>query len=60
MTELKEIRDQLNDTGHPASLDDLKAWIQDQDLYVEKYRGKTFVSFSDILMAHQEAVTGGS
>ncbi|MFJ1900445.1 hypothetical protein [Streptomyces sp. NPDC088115] len=58
MTELKEIRDQLKDTGYPASLDDIKVWIRDQDLYTERYRGRTYVSFSDILMAHQEAVTG--
>ncbi|MER5277725.1 hypothetical protein ABT025_18475 [Streptomyces sp. NPDC002809] len=60
MTDLKEIRDQLKDTGHPISLDDIRRWIQDQDLYTERYRGKTYVSYSDILMAHQEAVTGRS
>ncbi|MEU9947029.1 hypothetical protein [Streptomyces sp. NPDC047939] len=60
MTDLKEIRDQLKDTGHPVSLETIKAWIQDQDLYTERYRGRTYVSYSDILMAHQEAVASSS
>lgn len=58
MTELEEIREQLKDTGYPVSLDTIKAWIQDQDLYTERYRRKTYVSYSDILLAHREAVTG--
>ncbi|MFD7867998.1 hypothetical protein [Streptomyces sp. NPDC059783] len=58
MTELKEIKDQLMCTGHPVSLATIKSWIRDQDLYTERYRGGTYVSYSDILMAHREAVTG--
>lgn len=58
MTELKEIREQLRDTGHPVTLDTIRGWIQDQDLYTERYRGRTYVSYSDILLAHREAVTG--
>ncbi|MFD7615722.1 hypothetical protein [Streptomyces sp. NPDC059802] len=52
---LDDIRDQLKDTGHPVTTDDIERWIQEQDLYVERYRRKTYVSYSDILMAHQEA-----
>jgi hypothetical protein len=57
MTALDDIRDQLKDTGHPVTTDDIKRWIREQSLYVEKYRGKVYASYSDILMAHQDAVT---
>ena len=56
MLSVEEIRDQLKDTGYPVTTDDIKRWIQEQDLYVEKYRRKVFVSYSDILMAHKENV----
>ncbi|MFF1916185.1 hypothetical protein ACFVYE_32280 [Streptomyces sp. NPDC058239] len=56
MLTLEEIRDQLKDTGYPVTTDDIKRWIQEQDLYVEKYRRKVYVSYSDILMAHKEFV----
>jgi hypothetical protein len=57
MTKLDDIRDQLKNTGHPVTTDDIKRWIQEQGFYVEKYRGKVYASYSDILMAHQEFVT---
>lgn len=56
MHTLEDVRDQLKDTGHPVTTDDIKRWIREQDLYVEKYRRDVYVSYSDILMAHQEAV----
>lgn len=56
MTALKDIRDQLRDTGHPVSLDTIKEWIREQDLYTERYRGRTYASYSDILMAHKDHV----
>lgn len=56
MLTLEEIRDQLKDTGYPVTTDDIKRWIQEQDLYTEKYRRKVYVSYSDILMAHKEFV----
>lgn len=56
MLSVKEIRDQLKHTGHPVTTDDIEQWIREQDLYTEKYRNRTYVSYSDILMAHQEAV----
>ena len=57
MLSIQEIRDQLKDTGHPVTTDDIKRWIREQGYYVEKYRGKVYASYSDILMAHQEFVT---
>ena len=56
MLTLEEIRDQLKDTGYPVTTDDIKRWIQEQDLYTEKYRRKVYVSYSEILMAHKELV----
>ncbi|MFF8422889.1 hypothetical protein OG298_45355 (plasmid) [Streptomyces sp. NBC_01005] len=56
MTVLEDIRDQLKDTGHPVTTDLIKRWIQEQDLYIERYRNRVYVSYSDILMAHQEYV----
>ncbi|MFF2411818.1 hypothetical protein [Streptomyces sp. NPDC058092] len=56
MLSIKEIRDQLKATGHPVTADDIERWIREQDLYVEKYRRDVYVSYSDILMAHQEHV----
>ncbi|MEU6925499.1 hypothetical protein [Streptomyces sp. NPDC046631] len=56
MTVLEDIRDQLKDTGHPVTTDLIKRWIREQDLYVERYRNRVYVSYSDILMAHQEYV----
>ncbi|MFJ1827400.1 hypothetical protein [Streptomyces sp. NPDC088178] len=56
MLSIEEIKDQLKDTGHPVTTDDIKRWIREQDLYTEKYRRDVYVSYSDILMAHQEHV----
>ncbi|WP_329203824.1 hypothetical protein [Streptomyces sp. NBC_01435] len=56
MMTLDDIRDQLKDTGHPVTTDLIKRWIQEQDLYIERYRRDVYVSYSDILMAHQEYV----
>ncbi|WP_331756292.1 hypothetical protein OHA04_45325 (plasmid) [Streptomyces sp. NBC_01590] len=56
MTALEDIRDQLKDTGHPVTTNLIKQWVREQDLYVERYRHKLYVSYSDILMAHQEYV----
>ncbi|MEE1812666.1 hypothetical protein [Streptomyces sp. BE133] len=56
MLSIEEIKDQLKDTGHPVTTGDIKRWIREQDLYTEKYRRDVYVSYSDILMAHQEHV----
>ncbi|MEU0837154.1 hypothetical protein [Streptomyces sp. NPDC005969] len=56
MLTLKEIRDQLKPTGYPVTTGDIERWIREQDLYVEKYRGDVYVSYSDILMAHKEFI----
>ncbi|WP_392838663.1 hypothetical protein [Streptomyces sp. LN500] len=56
MLSVEEIRDQLKDTGYPVTTDDIKRWIEEQDLYVEKYRRDVYVSYSDILMAHKEFI----
>ncbi|MFB7222393.1 hypothetical protein [Streptomyces sp. NPDC056227] len=58
MMTLEEISDQLRATGHPASVSTIRRWIAKDDLYVERRRRKDYVSFSDILMAHKEAVAG--
>lgn len=60
MMQIEEIRDQLNQTPHPVPLARIREWIAEQDLYVEKFRRRVFVSYSDILMAHQEYVTDKS
>ena len=57
MMQIEDVRDQLNQTGHPVPLSRIREWIAEQDLYVEKFRRRVFVSYSDILMAHQEYVT---
>ncbi|MFW3477402.1 hypothetical protein [Streptomyces microflavus] len=54
MMQVDEIREQLSDTGYPVTVDLIKRWIRDQGLYTEKYRGRTYVSYSDILMAHKD------
>ncbi|WP_331746697.1 hypothetical protein [Streptomyces sp. NBC_00842] len=54
MLSIKEIRDQLKDTGYPVTTDDIERWIREQGLYVEKYRRDVYVSYSDILMAHKD------
>ncbi|MEU5660035.1 hypothetical protein ABZ802_31120 [Streptomyces sp. NPDC047737] len=55
---IEEIRDQLNQTPYPVPLSRIREWIEEQDLYVERFRRRVFVSYSDILMAHQEYVSG--
>ncbi|WP_329047018.1 hypothetical protein [Streptomyces sp. NBC_01422] len=57
MMQIEDVRDQLNQTGHPVPLSRIREWIVEQDLYTERSRRRVFVSFSDILMAHQEYVT---
>ncbi|MGW1409441.1 hypothetical protein [Streptomyces sp. NPDC002403] len=56
MMTLEEISDQLKATGHPASVSTIRRWIERDDLYTERHHRRDYVSFSDILMAHQEAV----
>lgn len=58
MMTLQDIREQLAQTGQPVTLDDLQAWIEADGLYTERYRRRTYVSYSDILMAHREYVLG--
>lgn len=60
MMSLQDIRDQLAETGHPVTLDDISGWIEADGLYTERYRRRTYVSYSDILMAHQEYVARDS
>jgi len=57
MMQIEDVRDQLNQTPFPVSLDRIREWIVDQDLYTERSRRRVFVSYSDILMAHQEYVS---
>ncbi|MFB7313030.1 hypothetical protein [Streptomyces sp. NPDC056192] len=56
MMSLEDISDQLRATGHPASVSTIRRWIARGDLHVERRRRKDYVSYTDILMAHQEAV----
>ncbi|MET8746339.1 hypothetical protein [Streptomyces sp. NPDC004728] len=56
MMTLEEISDQLKATGHPASVSTIRRWIERDDLYTERRHRRDYVSYSDILMAHQEAV----
>ncbi|THA22731.1 hypothetical protein E6R18_32820 [Streptomyces sp. A1277] len=56
---LREIYDLLKETGHPVSNRDLKAWIRKDGLDVVRYRGVPHVSYSDILLAHRDAVLAG-
>ncbi|MFG3244162.1 MULTISPECIES: hypothetical protein [unclassified Streptomyces] len=57
MMTLEEISEQLKLTGHPASVSTIRRWIERDDLYTERHCRRDYVSYSDILMAHQEAVT---
>lgn len=61
MMSLAEISQQLKVTGHPASVSTIRRWIERDGLHTERRRcpqgwRKDYVSYSDILMAHQEAV----
>jgi hypothetical protein len=56
---LREIHDLLKQTGHAASLRDIKTWIRKDELDTVRYRGSVHVSYSDILLAHREAVLAG-
>jgi uncharacterized protein YjcR len=61
MMSLAEISDQLKLTGHPVSVSTIRRWIDRDGYYTERRRSpqgwrKDFVSYSDILMAHKEAI----
>ncbi|MEV3996662.1 hypothetical protein AB0K62_13430 [Streptomyces halstedii] len=56
---LREIYDLLKSTGHPATLRDIKTWIRKDDLLTVKRCGWIHVSYSDILLAHRDAVLAG-
>lgn len=56
MMSLEEISDQLKVTGHPASVSTIRRWIQRDGLRVERYSRRDYVSYTDILLAHQKAV----
>ena len=56
---LREIYDLLKRTGHVASLRDIKNWIRKDELDTIRYRGNVHVSYSDILLAHRDAVLAG-
>ncbi|MYR75127.1 MULTISPECIES: hypothetical protein [unclassified Streptomyces] len=57
---LREIYDLLKSTGHPATLRHIKTWIRKDDLLtVRGHRGSVHVSYSDILLAHRDAVLAG-
>lgn len=56
MMTLEDVRGQLVETGYPVTLDDISGWIEADGLYIERYRRKVYVSYSDILMAHGDHV----
>ncbi|MEU3656486.1 helix-turn-helix domain-containing protein [Streptomyces sp. NPDC032161] len=56
---LQEVCALLKETGHPYSESTVRRWIKRDDLPVAHAGRATYVSFSDILMAHQEAVQKG-
>lgn len=61
MMSLAEISDQLKLTGHPVSVSTIRRWIDRDGYYTERRRcpqgwRKDYVSYSDILMAHKEAI----
>ncbi|MEU9849297.1 helix-turn-helix domain-containing protein [Streptomyces sp. NPDC047985] len=53
---LPEVCALLKETGHPYSESTVRRWIKRDELPVERSGRTAYVSFSDILMAHQEAV----
>lgn len=60
---LDEIVEQLRLTGHPASKTTIHRWIAQDGMPVQKrpYEGRlrTWVPFSDVLLAHKAAVDAG-
>jgi hypothetical protein len=56
---LREIHDLLKRTGHVPTLRDMKNWIRKDELDTVRYRGSVHVSYSDILLAHRDAVRAG-
>lgn len=56
---LREIYDLLKRTGHTASLRDIKTWIKKDGLETVRYQNIPHVSYSDILLAHRDAVLAG-
>lgn len=56
---LDECLDLLRETGHPKSKSTLWRWIQKRQIPVVSRGGKCYVSFSDILEAHRDAVENG-
>lgn len=57
MHTLQECVDLLKPTGLPVSKSQLRRWITKYGLSTQKHGQKIRVSFSDILMAHQEEST---
>lgn len=56
---LREIYDLLKETGHPASVRVIRTWIRAAGLDTVRARGVIYVSYSDILLAHRDAVLAG-
>lgn len=56
---LRDIHDLLRQTGHVPTLRDMKNWIRKDGLDTVRYRGVPHVSYSDILLAHRDAVLAG-
>jgi hypothetical protein len=60
---IDEIVELLRQTGHPASKTAINRWIARDGLPVEMRRCKdrmmAWVSFSDILLAHKDAIDAG-
>ncbi|MGW2844417.1 helix-turn-helix domain-containing protein [Streptomyces sp. NPDC001274] len=53
---LQEVCALLGETGHPYSESTVRRWIKRDGLSVGTVGRTVYVSFSDILLAHQEAV----
>ncbi len=56
---LHEIYSLLAQTGHTAPKRTIQRWIRDEQLNTVKRRGWIHVSYSDILLAHRDAVLAG-
>lgn len=56
---LREIHGLLKRTGHVPTLREIKNWIRKDELDTIRYRGTVHVSYSDILLAHRDAVLAG-
>ena len=56
---LREIHDLLKRTEHVPTLRDIKNWIRKDGLDTVRHRGVPHAFWSDILLAHRDAVRAG-